>query len=185
MAFEESFGGQVDPGRPYFLKHDPQHSADMSVVIIPLELEHRDKMNMKYGERKRNKRTKEMDWIIPDKQVGAANSFLAARIWKNSENAWVKLSNPEAVELYNKEIEPAKPFVEGDEVLMDGLWTDALKADLLNLKMANWIVTQGTDAQADADIGDAEEKEKNSQSGSSSELATTPPSPKLSAVDVN
>lgn len=195
MAFEESFGGQTDPGRPYFYKHDARRNVDVSLVIIPVELEHRDAMNRQHGKRKRSKQTRDMEWRIPEQNQGPANKFLAALIWKDTVNGWIKLSTQEAVDLFLKELEPTRYDKDGasqtldlklgSEVLMDGRWTDVLRQDVLNLKMANWIVIQGTDAQAESDIAEAEDQEKNSQAGSTSDSETTPPLRNVSASNAN
>ena len=185
MAIEESFGGQEDPGRPYFYKTDVRRGVDAFFIIVPVELEDRDAMNEKYGDRKRNKLTRDMDWTIPKKKQGDANKFLAARIWRDTRDTWIKLSTPEAVALYNAEIQPTEDFTIGSEVLMDGLWTETLRLDILNLKMSNWIVVQGTDAQAEADISTDEDAEKNSQSGSTSGSGTTTQLRKVSAAGAN
>lgn len=180
MAFEESYGGQENPGRPYFYKNDARRGVDVKLVITPVEMDDRDAMNKKYGERKRNKISREMEWRIPEKNTDAANKFLAMRVWKDTENAYVKLANQDAVDLYNKEL--GESFSIGAEVLMDGRWTEALKLDLLTLPMANWIVVKSTDAEAEVDIGD---EEKNSQSSSNSDSETTAPLPMRSVSGAN
>lgn len=198
MAFEESFGGQADPGRPYFYKHDSHRNVDVSLVIIPVELEHRDAMNRAttakgkpMADRKRNKQTRDMEWKIPELHQGEANNYLAALIWKDTVNGWIKLSTQEAVDLFKQELGPkeGEPAVGalkvGTEILMDGRWTDTLRKDVLNLKMANWIVVQGTDAQAESDIAEAEDLVKNSQAGSTSDSETITPLRNVSASNAN
>lgn len=188
MAFEESFGGQVDPGRPYFYKHDSRRQIDTSLIIVPVELEDRDAMNLKYGVRKRSKVSREMEWKIPDSNTSEANKFLAARVWKDTVNGWIRLSTQEAVDLYMVELDGTKDgevLELGGEVLMDGRWTETLKMDLLNLKMANWIVTKATDAEAESDISYTEERAKNLQAGSTSDSESIPPLRNVSASGAN
>ena len=173
MAFEESFGGQTDPGRPYFYKHDARRSVDTSLIIVPVELEDRDAMNLAHGKRKRSKSTREMEWRIPDENQSEANKFLACRVWKDTVNGWIRMSTQEAVDLYSKELN-ANDLAVGGEVLMDGQWTEVLKADLLNLRMANWIIIKATDAEAESDIAESEDRVKNSRAGLTSDSASTP-----------
>lgn len=171
MAFTESNVGKSTRAKRYKFKHDLRRGVDVFLHVEPVSAEARDEMNKRFADRKRDKTTGNYVYFIPPAKDVAANKFLAKQCWTDIENGWVRLGTDEAVEFYQKEL--GDRFEKGDEVKLDGRLTDAIKDDIIDMPLANWITRRATDAEEETAEQDQENLEKNSQSSSSGSSETT------------